>query len=261
MHALQLDNIPDRWMWNCCVSALQANIASWRRRNTHLLEINCGAGLCLQILWECGFDVTGTSASCEQRRQASLVAPCGTEILAAHDDDIPVEDDSFDWVILHLAEHGTREVRAAVMEAARIASRGLVITFWNRSSLFRLLPAIVRKRFPIPLRGQFLWQVLGSVRRLPGKKWLSGCVPLAFLQGRPVPAGGLGRICAAVLGVWTMIRIDFDAAARGTPLGIRVGSGASLARGAAVMECRAGGQEQQKDDFYVAQGKSAQSQA
>lgn len=251
MHALQLDGERERWMWNCCVASLQANIASWRRRNTHLLEINCGFGLCLQVLWESGFDVTGTSALPEERRMAVLTAPCGTEILAARDDDVPVDTDAFDWVILHLAEHDGVQTRAAMREAARIASRGLVVTFWNRSSPFRFLPHVVRKCFPVPCRGQFLWQVLAAARSLPGRKWLSGCLPVSLMQRHFGPMGGLGRVCSAIVGVWAMIRIDFDKAARGTPLGVRAGASAALAREAAVMECRSGGQEQQKDTSYV----------
>lgn len=247
----QRDGDRERWMWNCCMVALQANIASWRRRNTHLLEINCGEGLCLQVLWESGFDVTGTCAQPDQRHAAALAAPCGTEILAARDDDLPVENDAFDWAILHLADHDPAQAKAAVREAARIASRGLVITFWNRSSPFRLLPGMLRKWYPVPCRGQFLWQMLGAAHAISGRKWLSGCLPVSFLHRHFWPMGGIGRVCSAVIGVWVMIRIDFDKAARGTPLGVRVGARAALAREAAVMECRSGGQEQQEDTSYV----------
>ncbi|WP_346667087.1 methyltransferase domain-containing protein [uncultured Desulfovibrio sp.] len=261
MHTLQLDSERERWMWHCCVAALQASIASWKRRNTHLLEINCGAGACLQVLWECGFDVTGTGADPELRRLAVQTAPCGTEVLAGVDDDLPVETDAFDWVILHLGDHTAEQTRSAVREAARIASRGLVVTFWNRSSLLRLLPVMLRRRFPIPCRGQFLWQVFAAVQGLSGRKWISGCLPFASLQRHLGPMGVFGRLCSAIVGVWAMVRIDFDAAARGTPLGVRVGAAGSLAREAAVMECRADAQEQQKDALYVPEGNSAESQA
>lgn len=251
MYAQQFDSEHERWMWHCCAAALQAAIASWRRRNARLLEINSGCGQGLQVLWECGFDVTGTAADYAERRQAALVAPCGTEILAAADDDLPLESDSFEWVILHLAGHDAQQSRAAALEAARIASRGLVITFWNRNSLFRLLPPGLRKCCPVPCRGQFLWQVLRAVHGIPGRKWLSGCLPLPFLSRQLFLTGALGRLCAGIFGVWTMIRFDFDAAAQGTPLGVRVGKAGSLTREAAVLECRCGDQEQQKDLRHV----------
>lgn len=241
MHELPQNNAQDRWMWTCCTAALQANIASWRRRNTRLLEINCGRGLCLQMLWECGFDVTGSSALPEERSAAFVNAPHGTEILAASDDDIPVETDAFDWVILHLGQHDVRRMRLAVQEAMRIASRGLVISFWNRSSLLRPLHAFGCTRFTLPCRGLFVWQVLGAVRDFPGKKRLSGCLPLPFVSGLFSLLGGAGRICTALMGAWTMLRINLDPAASGTPLGVRSRHAAALAQGAAVMECRAGG--------------------
>lgn len=241
MHELPYDNAQDRWMWTCCAAALQSNIASWRRRNTRLLEINCGRGLCLQLLWECGFDVTGTSSSPDERRAAAENAPYGTEILAAQDDAIPLEPDAYDWVILHLGEHDVQQMRRAVHEAMRVASRGLVISFWNRSSLLRPLQFCGGSRFKAPCRGLYVWQVLGAVRGLPGKKYLSGCLPLPFIAGIFSFLGGAGRVLTALLGAWSMLRINLDPAATGTPLGLRAGHGGPLAQGAAVMECRAGG--------------------
>lgn len=241
MHELPHDNDQDRWMWTCCAAALQADIASWRRRNTRLLEINSGQGLCLQMLWECGFDVTGTAASPDERSAAAANAPYGTEILAASDDDIPVETDAFDWVILHLGEHDAAQMRQAVKEAVRIASRGVVISFWNRSSLLRALHALGWTRITLPCRGLYVWQVLAAVRDLPGKKRLSGCLPVPLVSRLFSLLGGAGRICTALLGAWTMLRINLDPAASGTPLGLRTGHTGPLAQGAAVMECRAGG--------------------
>ena len=241
MHELPHDNAQDRWMWTCCASALQACIASWRRRNTRLLEINCGRGLCLQMLWECGFDVTGTSAAPDERKAAAGNAPHGTEILAASDDDIPVDADAYAWVILHLGAHDVEQMRLAAREAARIASRGLVISFWNRCSLLRPLRSCGLTRFALPCRGLHVWQVLHAVRDLPGKKHLSGCLPLPFVSGLFGLLGGAGRICTALLGAWTMLRIDLEPAASGTPLGVRTGHAGPLAQGAAVMECRVGG--------------------
>lgn len=260
MHEQQPENAPDSWMRSCCEGALQANIASWRRRNTRLLVINCGTGLCLRLLWECGFDVTGTSACPAERLQAARVASHGTEILAASDDDLPVEADAYDWVILLLAEHDAAQARQAIQEAARVASRGLVICFWNRGFLLRPLPFLWRKRLQLPCRGQFLWQVMRAARGIPGRKWLSGCLPLPFMWGLFGLLGGAGRVCSALLGAWVMLRIDLDPAAGGTPLGLRVGASGKVPREAAVMECRAGGQELQKDELYVPEGKPAASQ-
>ena len=81
---------------------LQHSLAVWPRRGATLLDVNCGAGLFLPLLWECGFDVTGAEHSPELRNRAVQNAPVGTEIQAAAAEHLPYADNSFDWVVLHL---------------------------------------------------------------------------------------------------------------------------------------------------------------
>lgn len=246
MHDLQLENPLEKRMWSCCVEVLQTSVASWKRRNARLLEINCGAGRSLRVLWECGFDVTGVAASPEERREAAQNAPYGTQLLAAADDDIPLDDDAFDWVVLHLGRHDPPQARKAVLEAARIASRGLVVSFWNRGSLCRAAHSLSRRLQPMPCEGLYWWQVLAAARGVRGRRRLYGCMPLPRMfcaQGLP---GGAGRLLTALTGAWALLRMDFDPSGSVTPLGLRVASGASLGKEAAVLEYSHGNHVQQK---------------
>ncbi|HJA78718.1 MAG TPA: class I SAM-dependent methyltransferase [Candidatus Desulfovibrio intestinavium] len=243
MHELRLENPLEKRMWRYCVEALQTSIASWTRRNARLLEINCGTGRCLRVLWDCGFDVTGVSASPEERRAAAADAPCGTEILAAADDDIPLDDDAYDWVVLHLGNHDAARARKAVLEAARIGARGMVVSFWNRASLCRLAHCLSRSWQPMPCKGLYWWQVLAAARGVSARKYPYGCMPLPHTFGAHGPPGGAGRLLTALVGAWALLRMDFGPVGRVTPLGLRVDAATALAKEAAVLECRSGSHE------------------
>lgn len=246
MHDLQLENPLEKRMWLCCVEVLQACVASWKRRNTMLLEVNCGTGLGLRVLWDCGFDVTGLSASSDERREAARNAPYGAEILAAADDDIPLDDDAFDWVVLHLGGHDPEQARRAVLESARVAARGMVVSFWNRASLCRVAHCLFRRWQPMPFAGLYWWQVLAAARGFAGRKFLYGCMPVPHLFGAPGLPGGAGRLLTALTGAWALLRIDFEPSGRVTPLGLRVAQNGALGKEAAVLEFSIGNHVQPK---------------
>ena len=44
---------------------LQAVLAGWPRRGHKLLEVGCGTGLFLEMLYQMGFDITGMDNSTE----------------------------------------------------------------------------------------------------------------------------------------------------------------------------------------------------
>ena len=74
---------------------LQHSIAAWPRRGRTLLEINCGRGDFLPLLWECGFDMTATESNPDLRAEAGRMAD-RAEVLAATDDHLPFDDGEFD---------------------------------------------------------------------------------------------------------------------------------------------------------------------
>ena len=100
---------------------LQHSIAAWPRRGRTLLEINCGGGDFLPLLWECGFDMTATESNPDMRADAGRMAD-RAEVLAATDDHLPFDDGEFDWVVLHLVSAGGQSARTAMAEALRVAA-------------------------------------------------------------------------------------------------------------------------------------------
>ena len=60
---------------------VQHCLAPWPRRGRTLLEVNCGRGELLPLLWEYGFDMTATEHNPELRAEASRMAD-RAEVLA-----------------------------------------------------------------------------------------------------------------------------------------------------------------------------------
>lgn len=113
---------------------LQKAMASWPRRDRPLLEINCGDGAFLHFFWQSGFDVVATEENPELRiRIINRGLPI--DLRGAKDDDLPFEDDCFDWVILNTRHEESERLKGAFQEALRVVKRGIMITFWNRTSL------------------------------------------------------------------------------------------------------------------------------
>ena len=115
-------------------SLLQSTISGWRRRGKTLLDINCGDGRFLRPLWHAGFDVTATEANANLRARAAQAMGERAEIYAAHDTDLPFDNNEFDWAVLHLTSQTEDVLQDEVREASRIAAHGLAVTFWNTSS-------------------------------------------------------------------------------------------------------------------------------
>lgn len=217
-------------------SLLRGALAPWRRRHAALLDINCGAGKLLSLLWECGFDVTACEGRPEQRHEAMACAPCGVEVVAAHDDYLPFGPDSFDWAVLHLGDHDGAAAAQAVEEAARVAVRGLAVTFWNVASLPGLLHTLFPARHPWPYRGLPWWQVVCLGR--PYGSWrLFGTLHLPGGRGESL-LSRQDRLCSW-LGAWCVLRIDLGLSGRVTPLGLRAGGGKKRLETSSVLEQRA----------------------
>ena len=217
---------------------LQHCLAAWPRRGRTLLEINCGRGDFLPLLWECGFDMTATESDPTLRAQAARMAD-RAEVVAAADDHLPFDDDEFDWAVLHLVSPGAQSARTAMAEALRVASAGVAITFWNTASLPFMLHCLTGRKKPWPGPAFCWWQMWRALRSLaPGS--MSGASVLAGPQGTWNPLCGLSR-CNRVLpwlpmGAWGVIRIDLNKSRPVTPLPLRLGR-RRMRRPEPVMEC------------------------
>ena len=217
---------------------LQHSIAAWPRRGRTLLEINCGRGDFLPLLWECGFDMTATESAPDLRAEADRMAD-RAEVLAATDDHLPFDDGEFDWVVLHLASPGSQNARNAMAEALRVASAGVALTFWNAASLPYLLHCATDRKNPWHGPAFCWWQVWRMLKNLASGS-ISGASVLAGPQ-RTWKAGCVLSRCNRVLpwlpmGAWGIIRIDLNTSRPVTPLPLRLGR-RRIRRPEPVMEC------------------------
>lgn len=217
---------------------LQHCLAPWPRRGRALLEVNCGQGLFLPLLWECGFDVTATEAAPEPRAEACRLGT-RAEVLAAADDHLSFDDAEFDWVVLHLISPGIDAAEQALREALRVAAAGLIVTFWNAASLPFLLHRLKKRKAPWPAPTFCWWQVWKTLRGLAAGD-LCGASALAGPQGTWKTAcalSGCNRVLPWLpLGAWGGIRVNLARSRPVTPLPLRLGR-RRLRRPEPALEC------------------------
>ncbi len=205
---------------------LERALAAWPRRDAALLDVNCGTGAVLPFLWGCGFEVDAVEADPAFRARAQTRCPAAT-VMAGRDDGLPVEDDAYDWVLLHLRE--PRRLAAALAEARRVARRGFAVTFWNRHSLAGLCARVAHTRLPGHVTTW--WEVRAALRRMEGAPAPANTASLGTLAG-PVNtwraksplAPGSRLVTALPVGAWTVFRCTLGPAGGVTPLALRLGA-------------------------------------
>lgn len=201
---------------------LHCALACWPRRAAPLLSVNCGDGKYLKTLWQSGFDIVATEGDADLRKAAIGRDIPGLEVVAAFADDVPFEDDCFDWVVVHLRAKDSAGVKAALGEACRVARRGFLVTFWNTFSLAGIFHNLGDDSKDPPLSWFQVWRAMQTLAagRLTGMgslcgprfSWRGNC-PLAFLNG---------TVSTLPLGAWCAIRLDLSHASTGTPLALRL---------------------------------------
>ncbi len=197
---------------------LQSGIAGWRRRGKTLLDINCGDGRFLKSLWHAGFDVSATELNFRLRTQAAQSMGRHAEIFAAQDNDLPFDNASFDWVVLHLRADSDSEILEEVLnEAVRVAGHGLCVTFWNSVSPVCFL----QKGLTTSLGCFNWWKVRHILRRASrGRLTTKSTLLFAFSPFRRFwPKLFFNTWKTRLpLGAWTTIRLDMTPQSTLTPL-------------------------------------------
>lgn len=204
---------------------LEAALAPWPRRHAPLLEVNCGNGAFLRFLWDCGFDVEAAEADPALRQKAASHNLPGLEIHAAHDNDLPFENDSFDWVIIHLKSGEPEAIAACANEALRVARRGFLITFWNWASVAALLWNLTHKKAWLDNSTSW-WRVWRIVHGLKvGRISTVSAIfsPMGFWKHYQSE----GAAIKLPLGAWCAVRLDLVAPIPATPLPLRLGDALS----------------------------------
>lgn len=204
---------------------LERALAAWPRRDAALLDVNCGSGVFLTFLWACGFEVDGVEADAAARGRAQSRCPTAT-VMAGSDDALPVEDDAYDWVLLHLQE--PRRLAGALAEARRVARLGFAVAFWNRHSLAGLCGRLARA--PLPGKATSWWEVARALRRMENAPAPGQLASLSALAGPPrtwrasSPLSRCNRwVTALPLGAWGVFRCSLGPAGGVTPLALRLG--------------------------------------
>ena len=142
---------------------LRRCLAPWPRRARSMLDINCGDGRFLHLLWESGFDVLATSKP--EERCSTVTDAISFTIEGADDTHLPFDEDYFDWSILHLQKPWP-QATASIREAMRIASKGIALTFWNSFSL----PFVMKsgRSYTMPRHNWWrIWHFLQSLHAGP----------------------------------------------------------------------------------------------
>lgn len=209
---------------------LQHALAPWPRRSASLLLVNCGDGAFLPMLWHAGFDPVATEPDVSLRAQAFELHLPDSDIRAATQDDLPFIDDAFDWVIVNLRARDSEGIAKAVQEALRVACRGIIFTFWNRTSLaaHSLFARPGSQTADLLRYATPWWKVWKQVRlshagRLTSLSTL--CGP-AFTWNRSSRLSIINEwITILALGAWGIVRLDISPFGLYTGLGLRIQTG------------------------------------
>ena len=214
---------------------VQGLTASWPRRSHTLLELGCGDGKALDLLWPFGFDVTGVEHSPQLLAQARTRFGYRGDFHLGPCDDAPFDDQSFDYVLIFTAFFHLKnsEMDAVLAEAVRLASKGVLCIFPNAWSLARLasmLPGRARSRLcgsHALATGYNPFTILRQIWRLgAGRHWnMRGILPGPGATWSAETRFGKAmnsRLLPGPLGAYVGIRLDVLPLAGMTGLPLRV---------------------------------------
>ncbi|CCH49260.1 class I SAM-dependent methyltransferase [Pseudodesulfovibrio piezophilus] len=195
------------------VQLLQSVVAGWPRRGRKLLEIGCGTGLFLEMLYQMGFDVSGLDASQDMVAAARQRFRNRAELYHGNGELLPFAENEFDYAFLWSVLEFTADPAAMLQEAARVAEKGILIGFLNKNSLY------------------YAMNVRGSKSTLDRGSWHTWCEMQDLIKestgfrptlARSVLPGplttwkqtGLGKrlnccLCPPFVGAFCAVRVDF----------------------------------------------------
>jgi ubiquinone/menaquinone biosynthesis C-methylase UbiE len=125
------------------------------RFGERLLDIGCGAGASLMPFLGKGIQLTGVDPSPYMLDIAKKKVGHRVDLHRAHAEDLPFEDNSFDYATLCLSLEFADDPRKALSEACRVAKDGVFVGVLNRFAL---------KSFQRRIRGIFKSTVYNRAR-------------------------------------------------------------------------------------------------
>lgn len=117
---------------------LERMTASWPRRGQRLLEIGCGTGIFLEVLHRAGFDVTGLDASPAMLEAAKTRLGNVADLHLGRAEHLPFGDKEYDFCVLLAVLEFCADPAAALLEAARVARKAILVGYLNSFSLYWL---------------------------------------------------------------------------------------------------------------------------
>ncbi|MBU4242924.1 MAG: methyltransferase domain-containing protein, partial [Proteobacteria bacterium] len=130
------DTAEGRFALDCETRLLQSVLAGWPRRGHKLLELGCGTGLILEMLYQMGFDVTGLDNSPEMIMAARRRLGNRAELHLGNGELTPYADNEFDYALIWATLEFSDDPAAMLTEAARVAEKGVLVGFLNKHSLY-----------------------------------------------------------------------------------------------------------------------------
>lgn len=192
---------------------LQSVVAGWPRRGHKLLEIGCGTGLFLEMLYQMGFDISGIDSSPAMIMAARQRFGNRAELHLGDGELMPFGDNEFDYAFLWSVLEFTEAPETMLTEAARIAEKGLLIGFLNKNSLYYTMNV----RGSNGTLGKGNWYTWCEIQDLVKKT--TGFRPTLARSVLPGPMktwknSGLGKhlnccLCPPFVGAFTAVRVDF----------------------------------------------------
>lgn len=141
-------------------------ISNWRRRNQCLLEVGCGTGVFLETLYLAGFSITGLDCSPAMLSKARARLGRHADLHLGRAEDLPFEDNEFDYVALITLLEFCSEPVQVIREAARVCKKELLIGFLNRFSCYYLTHGLTVQKNPASPLKQASWKSWPEMRRL-----------------------------------------------------------------------------------------------
>ena len=206
---------------------LDAMLAGWPRRGRKMLDVGCGTGIFMEMLWHTGFDVTGVD-------QSPLVVKTARERFGGHamqlhvanGECLPFENGEFDYVVLWSVLEFCADPEAVLAEAGRVAERGVLIGFLNKLSCYYVTHGM---HFPWAPRGRLRearwfssWELGALCRKTLGRRpsMSRSVLPGPLSTWRPsFPWNQLnGYNLPLVCGAFGAARVDFVAEKPLTPI-------------------------------------------
>jgi ubiquinone/menaquinone biosynthesis C-methylase UbiE len=155
-------------------------------KHERVIDIGCGSGNHLQIAGRHGMDLSGIDASPYMLTQARNTLGNRCDLKQADAEDLPYVDNEFDLAFLINTLEFMEDPLPVILEAGRVAKRGVLIVFFNSLSLYirwQKMRSLFRKMLFSRIKPYSLWEMKRLVTQAYGPvqmKWkslpMSACI-------------------------------------------------------------------------------------